>query len=80
MFRKRRYETSGEERFETMLAQVKHLDRREFNKTIDALTLAYEGYNKMLAVQTVEEKEFADIEKIEKTADMIKSKSKKEKK
>ena len=77
--KKKKYETSGEERFESMLAQVKHLDRKEFNKTIEALKLAYEGYNKMLEVQTVEEKEFAEIEKADKSLDFIKTKTKKEK-
>ena len=79
--RKKKYESPGEERFEAMLAQVKHLDRGEFNKTIEALKLAYDGYNKMLKVQTVEEKEVADIDKVERTtADYIETKAKKKEK
>lgn len=50
-----------ESRFQQGLDLVKDLDKREFNRFIDGLTLAWQGYASMRRVQTIDEKENKDI-------------------
>ena len=67
----RYYEDMAETRFQQVLELVKDLDRKEFNKLIEATKLAWQGYDKMRQVQTIDEKEEADIKDAEKRLDFI---------
>lgn len=55
-----------ETRFQQGLVLVKDLDKREFKRFIDGLTLVWQGYDSMRRVQTIDEKETADIDESEK--------------
>lgn len=55
-----------EQRFQQAVNLVKDLDKREFNRLIDGIELAWQSYNKIRQVQTVDEKEMADIAEVEK--------------
>lgn len=50
-----------EERFQQAVDLFKDLDKREFKRLMDGIQLTWEGYNKIRQVQTVDEKESADI-------------------
>ena len=63
--------TDAEAKFNLIIDIVKDLDKTEFKRFIDATTLAWQGYDKLLRVQTREEKETRDINRVEHTADMI---------
>lgn len=69
--KKKRVEDKVEARFQQAVGLIRDLDRREFNRLIDGLKLTWEGYNRIRAVQTNEDKEFAEIEKTERTLDYI---------
>lgn len=69
--KKKRVEDKVEVRFQQAVVLIRDLDRREFNRLIDGLKLTWEGYNRIRAVQTNEDKEFAEIEKTERTLDYI---------
>lgn len=69
--KKKRVEDKVEMRFQQAVVLIRDLDRREFNRLIDGLKLTWEGYNRIRAVQTNEDKEFAEIEKTERTLDYI---------
>lgn len=69
--KKKRVEDKVEVRFQHAVVLIRDLDRREFNRLIDGLKLTWEGYNRIRAVQTNEDKEYAEIEKTEKTLDYI---------
>lgn len=72
LFRKKKQAVDKvEARFQQAVGLIRDLDRREFNRLIDGLKLTWEGYNRIRAVQTNEDKEFAEIEKTEKTLDFI---------
>ena len=62
------------------LDMIYNLDRTEFNRWLDGVKLLYDGTQKFRKVQTIEEKEFADIDKTEKMAEFIETKTKKGKK
>lgn len=70
MFKKRKI-TDAETKFNLILDVVKDLDKTEFKRFVDSVTLAWQGYDKLLRVQTREEKETKDITKTEIVADMI---------
>ena len=55
-----------EARFQQALVLVKDLDKREFNRFVDGLTLAWQGYDRIRRVQTIDEKETSDIDETEK--------------
>lgn len=55
-----------ESRFQQALNLVKDLDKTEYNRFIDGLTLAWKGYDRIRKVQTIDEKENNDIEEAEK--------------
>lgn len=55
-----------ESRFQQGLVLVKDLDKKEFKRLIDGLTLVWQGYDCMRRVQTIDEKETADIDEAEK--------------
>lgn len=63
--RKKHYD-KVEQRFQQAVNLVKDLDKREFNRLIDGIELAWQSYNKIRQVQTVDEKEMADITEVEK--------------
>lgn len=72
LFRKKKQAVDKvEARFQQAVGLIRDLDRREFNRLIDGLKLTWEGYNRIRAVQTNEDKEFAEIEKTERTLDFI---------
>lgn len=55
-----------EKRFESVYNLVKDLPRADFNKLIDGIRLAWEGYDKALRVKTRDEKNNGDVYDIEK--------------
>lgn len=69
--KERQIDDIAEMRFQQVLELVKDLDRKEFNKLIEATKLAWQGYDKMRQVQTIDEKEEADIKDAEKKLDFI---------
>jgi hypothetical protein len=66
MWKRRKKQDKVEQRFQQAIGLVKDLDRREFNRLINGIELAWQSYNKIRQVQTVDEKEVADIAEIEK--------------
>ena len=60
-------ESVAEQRFDTIIELVKDLPRADFNRLMDAMKLAYEGYQKVKNVKTIDEKEMEDIDNIDKT-------------
>ncbi len=69
--KKRKVADKVEARFQQAVGLIRDLDRREFNRLIDGLKLTWEGYNRIRAVQTNEDKEVAEIEKTERVLDYI---------
>ena len=63
---KRKITDRVEERFQTALNLVKDLDRREFKRSVDGLTLAWQGYDRIKQVQTIDEKEAEEVNVAEK--------------
>ena len=63
---KRKITDKVEERFQTALNLVKDLDRREFKRFVDGLTLAWQGYDRIKQVQTIDEKEAEEVNVAEK--------------
>lgn len=63
---KRKITDKVEERFQTALNLVKDLDRREFKRFVDGLTLAWQGYDRIKQVQTIDEKEAEEVNAAEK--------------
>lgn len=61
----RRHKDKVENRFQQGLNLVKDLDKREFKRLIDGLTLVWQGYDSMRRVQTIDEKENKDIDEAE---------------
>lgn len=55
-------------RFQQAINLVKDLDKKEFARFVDGLTLAWQGYDRLRQVQTIDEKENGnpDIDKAEK--------------
>lgn len=64
--KKRKYQDKVEARFQTVIDLCKDLDKREFNRMMDGIELAWQGYNKIRQVQTIDEKEVAEVIEIEK--------------
>lgn len=54
-------------RFQQAINLVKDLDKKEFARFVDGLTLAWQGYDRLRQVQTIDEKENGnpDIDKAE---------------
>lgn len=74
LFRRRSYKKQAdqiEETFQQAVNLVKDLDKKEFNRMMDGIKLAWEGYNKIRQVQTIDEKEMADISESEKELDYL---------
>lgn len=66
LFKKHKNADIVESRFQQGLNLVKDLDKREFNRFVDGLTLAWQGYDRIRRVQTIDEKENGDIIEAEK--------------
>lgn len=64
--KKKRDTDKVESRFQQGLTLVKDLDKKEFNRFINGLTLGWQGYDCMRRVQTIDEKENGDIDESEK--------------
>lgn len=60
-----------EARFQTAVDLIKDLDRKEFNRFIDGLTLTWQGYDKIRQVQSREEKEMEQVVQAEHKLDLI---------
>lgn len=73
-FKKRKVADRVERRFQQAVGLVKDLDRKEFNRMMDGMRLAWEAYDKIRKVQTVDEKEVAEITSTEKELEFIDSK------
>lgn len=66
LWKRKQIKSADEARFQKAFDLFKDLDRREFNRLMDGLKLAWEGYYKIRQVQTTDEKETAeDISKID---------------
>lgn len=66
MFRRKRdFVPDAEWRFQTVLDIVKDYDKANFNKFIEAIKLAWSGYDKALRAPTKGEKETGDIDEVE---------------
>lgn len=69
MFKKARrteYTDRVEERFQTIVALIRDLDKKEFKRMQEGMSLAWEAYNKVRQAKTNEEREVEDIEQAEK--------------
>lgn len=74
IFKKRKIADRVEARFQQAVGLVKDLDKKEFNRMMDGIKLAWEAYDKIRKVQTVDEKEVAEIASTEKELEFIDSK------
>ena len=74
IFKKRKIADKVEARFQQAISLVKDLDKKEFNRMMEGMKLAWEAYDKIRKVQTVDEKEVADISSTEKELDYIEMK------
>ena len=59
------YISDAEWRFQTVLDVVKDFDRSSFKKFMEAIELAWSGYDKALRAPTKSEKETSDIDQAE---------------
>ena len=69
MFKKRKQkiaEDVAEQRFDDMMDLVKNLSRQDYNRLKQAMDLGYEAYQKVKNVKSDDEKEFEDINQIDK--------------
>ena len=74
IFKKRKIADRVEARFQQAVGLVKDLDKKEFNRMMDGIKLAWEAYDKIRKVQTVDEKEVAEITSTERELEFIDSK------
>ncbi len=65
VFKKKKIADKVESRFQQAISLVKDLDKKEFKRMMDGIELAWEAYDKIRRVQTVDEKEMADIAEVE---------------
>ena len=64
--RKVKVQDKVENRFQTIGELIKDLDKKEFNKLQEGISLAWEAYNKVRQARTTIDKEIDDIETAEK--------------
>lgn len=64
--RKVKVQDKVENRFQTIVELIKDLDKKEFNKLQEGISLAWEAYNKVRQARTTIDKEIDDIETAEK--------------
>lgn len=69
MFKKKKIKSNDrvEARFQQVVDLVRDLDKKEFNRLLEGITLAWQAYNKVGQAKTSYEKEVEDIEQIEKS-------------
>lgn len=68
MFKKRKMqklESVAEQRFDDMMALIKDLPKRDYEKLKEAMDLGYSAYQKVKNVKSEDEKEFEDINQID---------------
>lgn len=65
--RKIKYTDRVEERFQTIVNLIKDLEKKEFNRLVEGMTLAWEAYTKVRQARPAAEREDEDLESIEKT-------------
>lgn len=63
-----------EQRFDSMLDLIKDLPRVDYNRLKTAMDLAYDAYQKVRNVKTIDEKETAEIDSAEKKLDLLEDK------
>ena len=63
--KKSKAEDRVEHRFQTIVALVKDLDKKEFNRLKKGMQLAWEGYQEVRQAKTADEKEYGDIDDAE---------------
>lgn len=63
-----------EQRFDSMLDLIKDLPRADYNRLKTAMDLAYDAYQKVRNVKTIDEKETAEIDSAEKKLDLLEDK------
>lgn len=68
MFKKKKIKSDDrvETRFQQVVDLIRDLDKKEFNRLLEGITLAWQAYNKVSQAKTSYEKEVEDIESIEK--------------
>lgn len=64
--RKIKYTDRVEERFQTIVGLIRDLDKKEFNRLMEGMQLAWEAYSKVKQARPVSEREVEDIESAEK--------------
>lgn len=67
--KKHQPEDRVEARFQTIVALVRDLDKKEFNRLKKGMDLAWQGYQEVRQAKTNAEKEIEDIEDAEKVLD-----------
>lgn len=67
LFRKKpiRYEDPSEVRFDAMMDLVKDLSRSDYNRLKKAMDLGWQSYQTVRNVKTDDEKEYGDIDLVE---------------
>ena len=63
--KKRSVNDRVEDRFQTAVDMIKDLDKQEFKRLVRGMDLAWQAYDAMRKVQTIEEKTADDIEQLE---------------
>ncbi len=77
LFKKRKNTQSAditEEKFQQIITLVKDLPRADYNRLKSGMDLAYEGYQKIRNVKTIDEKATEGIDDVEKTIDFMEEK------
>ena len=64
--KRNKVEDRVEQKFQTIVALVKDLDKKEFNRLKKGMDLAWQGYQEVRQAKTQDEKENADIDEAEK--------------
>lgn len=65
--KKQTLESVAEQRFDQMMELIKDLPRADYKRLCEAMSMAYEAYQKVKNVKTIDEKELEDIEGIDKS-------------
>lgn len=63
---RKKYTDRVEERFQTVVGLIRDLDKKEFNRLMSGMELAWQAYSKVREVKSTTEKEVEDIEHAEK--------------
>lgn len=64
--REKLMQSVAEQRFDAMMALIKDLPKRDYEKLKDAMDLGYKAYQTVKNVKTEDEKELEDIDQIDK--------------